>query len=201
MYKKILVGLILLLFLVPGVVFFKARDNILLIYGLLEDRKYTENIGSKWLNILPKPLAVWKVQYAHSGCFGDYKGARISHVSLLTDIVFNQFSDPSVKLNRVKAKELIEHLVDRGCGINEIHPGSGFAPIHSAFLGAPDDYNYVFEIMRLGGDAGIRIQKPESSVNGKTARELVDHIIEVGSSKDIEHYQRLVQQLDDHHSN
>ena len=196
MFRYLAVLVILLCLGVTGLLY-KTQNNVLILYGLLEGRTHTEGVGSKWLNILPKHLAIWKAKATEHDCTADYKGTKVSHVSMLTDVVFNQFAEPGVELDKEKAKELISYFTGRGCSINEIHPGSGFAPIHSAFLAAPDDHEYVFEIIRLGGDMGIRIQKPSSSVHGKTARELISFIVQKGKTPDIEKYKMLLRELDD----
>lgn len=80
MYRYIAIP-ITLLCLGIGALLFTTQNNMLILYGLLDERKETEKIGSKWLNLLPKHLAIWKAQATEHSCFAQYGESQINLVS------------------------------------------------------------------------------------------------------------------------
>ena len=196
MYKYLVISIILVVFL-ESIILFKTPNNVLMIYGLLEDRSQTSEIGNSVINIVPKRIAVLKVKAFDTGCHADFDGIRINYVTMFSDIVFNHFSGSQLKFNKNDAKKLVLYFAERGCAINEVHPETGMAPIHSAVLGASDDYNFALDIVRMGGDLSLVVQGSSySSVEGKTAIEIVNLIIEKGESPYISLYKNLLKEID-----
>jgi hypothetical protein len=199
MFKVILSLIIFVILSFWGILLAIIPNDYWLIYGLQLDKPKAQNKIEMAINLVPQSLALYKVEITEDQCFSDTFGEKFSYISILIDISFNNFPEGEAPLNKLKAKELVKHFLNTGCSINEYHPVSGFAPIHSALLFASEDPDYIFDVLNLGGDITLPIQSKESKeLNGMTGVELVKAIIQKGKSSDIELYKTLLPQLEAH---
>jgi hypothetical protein len=173
-----------------------VANDFWLVHGLQKFEETPKNKMGHAINLVPNRLSLLKVKLTESSCYGSLLTNNVNLITMLTDILYGNFSEDNSDVNKDKTKEFIRHFIDQGCDINEVHPVTKWGPIHTAFLFAPEDPGFVLELIQLGANPKLKFPvKLGSDVSGKPAIEIVKLIVERSKTPDLAVFKELLQNV------
>ena len=172
-------------------------NSILLVNSLYVDREPPKSNTERAIYFIPKNLSLIKVKITEKSCEEDSTGLNINYVTMLTDILFDNFTEDNPPVDKIRVRNMIRHFAEMGCNVNMRHPESKFAPIHTAFVFAFRDVDFVLELVQMGADPYLLFPNSiGTELSGEPALYLLKKIVESGKSPYTPTYQSLIFELE-----
>lgn len=167
--------------------------DFLLVNSLYIKKEPPSNKLEVAIALLPKKLALFKVKELDDSCHGSFSADKVSHIVLLTDILYENFSDNNPEVDKELVKALIRSYVGKGCDINDIHPVTEMGPIHTALIFAGREPDFVFELIEMGADLNLKFPANMGhNLAGKPAIAFPKQVVEGGKSPYIHIYEKVL---------
>ena len=158
---------------------------------------YDDRVIEFGLKLIPNKVLMLGFNMKEDTCYATGMLDGINYVNMLVDIRYENFPDTGLIFDKELAKRKAIHFIEQGCDPNDVHPESKLGPIHTAFVAAPKDPEFVLELIDHGANPNLQYPPDMAfDLGGKPAITIVKRLAFDGKPQNRPIYKDLLERLE-----